>query len=246
MFRFLDRWRNGPEKAKRLIHKAIRQSDAGDYSAAADLLTKAIELAPTNTQAHFERGVARMNLNCEADAIADFSKALDIDPEFRGALDWRSRLYAQLGDFESAARDSELDLQHRPDGPHVGMGVSPQKWADCATYYVEAKNHARARELLQSYFDDYAANVSSYVNQETAPMRLMSKVLLEAGETESALDYARRAYSSDHNVPADVLAFAIALEATGDAPGARKACAEAMAINDQMPGVQELHRRLGE
>ena len=58
------------------------------------------------------------------------------------------------------------------------------------------------------------------------------------------LRYARQAYASEHQVPTDVLLLGLALEASGDLDGARAACAEAMTINDQMPGVRELHQRL--
>ena len=59
------------------------------------------------------------------------------------------------------------------------------------------------------------------------------------------MTYARQAYSSEHQVPTDILTFALTLEASGDPDGARRACAEGMAIDDQMPGARELHQRLG-
>jgi tetratricopeptide (TPR) repeat protein len=124
------------------------------------------------------------------------------------------------------------------------MGVSPQKWADCADAFIKAGNHQKARDLLEDYFKNYASRVTSYAHFETAPMRMLAKLLIQSGDSDRACEFAQQAYSSKHQSPADVLAYALALEASGNLPRARELCAEAMGINDQMPGVKELHERL--
>jgi tetratricopeptide (TPR) repeat protein len=227
-----------------LVHRAIDLSDAEDFTGALNLLTRAITVDPTNAQAYFERGMVFLNLDQDANAVADFDRTLAIDPEFPGARDWRSKALASLGDHQSAAEDLLKDLQSHPDGPYEGMGVSPQKWADCADAFIKAGNHQKARELLEDYFNNYASRVTSYAHFETAPMRMLAKLLIQSGDSGRACEFAQQAYSSKHQSPADVLAHALALEASGNLPLAREVCAEAMGINDQMPGVRELHERL--
>ena len=227
-----------------LVHRAIDLSDAEDFTAALNLLTRAITVDPTNAQAYFERGMVLLNLDQDANAVADFDRALAIDHEFPGARDWRSKALASLGDHQSASEDLLKDLQSHPDGPYQGMGVSPQKWTDCADAFIKAGSHQKARELLEDYFNNYASRVTSYAHFETAPMRMLAKLLIQSGDSGRACEFAQQAYSSKHQAPADVLCYALALEASGKLPRAQEVCAEAMEINDQMPGVRELHERL--
>ena len=227
-----------------LVHRAIDLSDAEDFAGALNLLTRAITVDPTNAQAYFERGMVLLNLDQDANAVADFDRALAIDPEFPGARDWRSKALASLGDHQSAAEDLLKDLQSHPDGPYQGMGVSPQKWADCADAFIKAGKHQKARELLEDYFNNYASRVKSYAHFETAPMRMLAKLLIQSGDSDRACEFAQQAYSSNHQKPADVLVYGLALEASGNLSRARELSAEAMEINDQMPGVKELHERL--
>jgi Flp pilus assembly protein TadD len=79
-----------PDSTK-LVHRAIDLFGAEDYAGAFDLLTQAITVDPGNAQAYFERAMALLNLDRDADAMADFDRALVIAPGFPGARDWRAR-----------------------------------------------------------------------------------------------------------------------------------------------------------
>jgi len=228
-----------------LIHKAIDYSDDGDYVNSINLLTKVISINPNNEQAYFERGMAYLELNKDADAIADFDRALKLDPEYSGARDWRARTLASLGDFKKAAEDQLKILRGNPNGKY-GMGVNPQSWADCADSFISAGNHDKAKELLEEYFTDHSKKVDGYASYETAPMRILSKLLIQTGEFERAVQLSQKAYLSKHQVPADILIYALSLEASGAIEDARRVSEEAMEINDQMPGVRELSQRLAE
>lgn len=229
-----------------LIHRAIDLSDEEQYSEAIALLNQAISIDPSAAQAFFERGMAFFNLDQNVAAAADFDRALSLDPSFPGARDWRSRVAESFGDVQRAAEERLKDLRANPDGPHKGMGVSPQVWADCARALLNAGEHDGARKLLEEYFDAYAQKVTSYACYETAPMRMLAKLLADSGNTDEALWYAKRAYSSTHKVPADIMAYALALEAASRWEEARTVCNEALAVNDQMPGLRELQLRLSQ
>jgi len=228
-----------------LIHKAIDYSDDGDYVNSINLLTKVVSINPNSEQAYFERGMAYLELNKDADAIADFDRALKLDPEYSGARDWRARTLASLGAFQKAAEDQLKVLRDNPNGKY-GMGVSPQSWADCADSFISAGNHDKAKELLEEYFTVHSKKVDGYAPYETAPMRILSKLLIQTGEFERAVQLSEKAYLSKHQAPADILIYALSLEASGAIEDARRVSKEAMEINDQMPGVRELNRRLTE
>ncbi|HKB35123.1 MAG TPA: tetratricopeptide repeat protein, partial [Gemmataceae bacterium] len=99
------------DDAVRLIHKAIDRLDRGDYEGAVKLLTRAVKADPTNLQAYHERAMALLNLNRDREALADFSKALELNPRFPGARDWRARTLAGLGDHRGAAEDWLQELR---------------------------------------------------------------------------------------------------------------------------------------
>jgi tetratricopeptide (TPR) repeat protein len=186
-----------------LIHKAIDRSDGGDYEGAVKLLTRAINADPTNPQAYHERAMAFLNLKRDREALADFGKALDLNPRFPGARSWRARTLAGQGDQRGAAEDWLQELRDRPNGPYEGMGVCPQTWADCAEQFALAGDSARAVELLEEYLARYAVHVTSYACYETAPLRLLARLLEQAGDTERAAELRARARASPHRVPAD-------------------------------------------
>lgn len=83
------------------------------------------------------------------------------------------------------------------------MGVCPQTWADCAEQFALAGDPARAIELLEEYLARHAARVTAYARYETAPLRLLARLLDEAGDTGRAEELRARARASPHRAPAD-------------------------------------------
>src|SRR5687768_45478 len=134
--------------AERLIHQAIDCTDDGDYEGAVKLLTQAVKADPTNPQAYHERAMALANLNRDREAIADFERALELDPVCPGAREWLARTLRGLGEHGRSAEEWLRHLRDEPDGP-PGMGVCPQSWADCAEQFALAGDPARATELLE-------------------------------------------------------------------------------------------------
>lgn len=191
--------------AEQLIHEAMDCSGDGDYEAAVTLLTRAIALGPRKPQAYHERAMALLNLGRLSEALADFDRALELDSMFPGARDWRARTLADLGNHRASAEDRLRELRDHPQGPYPSMGVCPQQWADCAGEFVRAGEPARAIELLEEYLAHYAGGVSGYACYETAPLRLLARLLAEVGERERARQLVARACASPHRAPADLL-----------------------------------------
>jgi tetratricopeptide (TPR) repeat protein len=128
----------------RLVHEAIDRFDDGDYESALKLLDQAIKVDPTNPQAHHERAMTLANPNRDQEAVAAFEQALELDPVFPGARPWLARTLAGLGEHRKAGETWLRELHDCPDGPHAGMGVSPQCWADCAQQFALAGDRAQA------------------------------------------------------------------------------------------------------
>ncbi|MCA9793602.1 MAG: hypothetical protein KC910_17445, partial [Candidatus Eremiobacteraeota bacterium] len=81
--------------------------------------------------------------------------------------------------------------------------VSPQKWADCASHFLDAAEPGRARQTLETYFAEYEGRVTTYACYLTAPWRAYASILIGQGEAERALEFAERAAAHPHKVPAD-------------------------------------------
>jgi predicted Zn-dependent protease len=190
------------EAASRLIHQAIDRSDEGDYEGAVELLSRAIEADPFEPQAYHERAMALANLNRDCEAVADFERALALDPVFAGARSWLARTLSGMGEHHRAGEEWLRYLHDNPDGP-PGMGVSPQSWADCAREFALAGDSARALELLDEYLARHAARVTAYACYETAPLRLLAQLMEEAGDAVRAAELRARARASPHRAPAD-------------------------------------------
>jgi tetratricopeptide (TPR) repeat protein len=191
------------DTADSLIDEAIDRYDDEDYDAALELLTQAIEADPANPRAFHERAMTLLSLDRNREALSDFDRALELNPRFPGARDWRARTLRDLGEHRRAAEDWLRDLRDHPNGPHETMGVCPQRWADCAAEFAEAGDPARAIELLEEYLAQYASGVTAYACYETAPLRLLAKLLADAGDTKRSEQLRARARASPHMVPAD-------------------------------------------
>jgi hypothetical protein len=83
------------------------------------------------------------------------------------------------------------------------MGVSPQTWADCAEQFARAGDEPRAIELLEEYVENHAPRVTAYACHETAPLRLLARLLDAAGNPRRAAELRARARASPHRVLAD-------------------------------------------
>ena len=74
-------------------------------------LNRAIEIAPNNADAYYNRGKARTELRDPQGAIADYTEAIRLNPELAGAYGNRGLLYAETGDRAAAVADLRQALQ---------------------------------------------------------------------------------------------------------------------------------------
>lgn len=226
-------------KARALVGNAVDLANEGDHQGAIVLLDQAIAIEPNLAQAHFEHGMALLELGRDDEAAAPLDRALAIDADFPGARQWRAIVARDQGDHALAASLRIAELRSEQNSPRRIKALGPQAWADAAQSLVDAGDREQARALLEEYFDGPATLVAGQATGETAPMRLLAQLARESGDVGTALAYARRAYESRHRVPVDLLAYALALEASGNRALARVMADQARQVNDQMPGLKE-------
>ena len=204
--------------------RAMKLADAGRYAKAIEAYTAVIEKYPDYDRPYNERAMARLHLDQNEEAVADFRRCLAINPDYPGARDWLARTLFELKRFAEAAAEKREELRRCPE-PHQGMGICPQSWAECADYYRAAGNDQAALAVLDDYFRDYADKVTDYARYTTAPMRRYAELMLDRGEPESAVRVMRKAFAHPARCPMDGLVWLRALVAAGRYDEARRVSA---------------------
>lgn len=73
------------------------------------------EATPENAGLIFHRGAVRGNLGNYEDAVADFSKAIELVPNYGAAYRGRAICYLRLHDVENALQDIQEGLLLEPE-----------------------------------------------------------------------------------------------------------------------------------
>ncbi|MCB2107526.1 MAG: tetratricopeptide repeat protein [Rhodobacteraceae bacterium] len=79
--------------------KAVEKED---YAKAVEILTDVIVAEPENADAYNYLAFSQRHLGATDEAMANYNKALSIDPEHKGALEYQGELFLILGDAGSA------------------------------------------------------------------------------------------------------------------------------------------------
>lgn len=108
----------GPKLADAVnfFNSAYKYSSEGKYKDAIDLYSKAIELYPKNerikiSEAYFNRGINKRYLNDLSGAISDYSKAIEIRPEYYKAYHNRGFAKMKKQDFNGAIEDFTIIIK---------------------------------------------------------------------------------------------------------------------------------------
>lgn len=99
------------DEAEHLSKSGVQRLVAGDAQQAVDLLSRAISLNSTEYRYYNDRGVAFKRLAQIDDAIADYTRALEIKPDFTNALNNRGVAYLEKGLHDKALEDFTRALE---------------------------------------------------------------------------------------------------------------------------------------
>lgn len=100
-----------------LYQRAFAATDQGDFVAAEQLWSEAIERMPSNPATWSNRGNARVSQFKLKAAIADFDKASQLAPDEPGPYLNRGTAWEGLGDWERAIADYNRALAIDPEDP---------------------------------------------------------------------------------------------------------------------------------
>jgi len=88
---------SAPQRAEAEYQSAMQFLQPGKFQLAVPKFTRAIEIHPM-AKAYLERGVAYRAMNENGPALADFEKALDLDPNLARAYSGLGSIYRDRGD----------------------------------------------------------------------------------------------------------------------------------------------------
>jgi tetratricopeptide (TPR) repeat protein len=187
-------------------------SDAGNWANALKEFDRLVAAHPKEAQTRFERAMVLLNLDRDAEAIAELEEVLKLVPEYPGAKDWYSRAQVGQGRPLLAAEVKLQELQALAPEHWSGGG---QAWADCADYFLKAGAPDRALAALDIYFERYEEKQRGKWMYSPAPFRQRARALLLLGRPQEALAAAERALADPRTVPTDAFIRLRALAAVG-------------------------------
>ncbi len=99
------------------------------YALAIEAADKALSLDPDSVEAHTALGHIDMHLGRFSESRQHLQRALQLNPNFTGALLWHSILMCVLGDYPTGKREGERAMQLDPLSTFVITFLVPNAWA---------------------------------------------------------------------------------------------------------------------
>ena len=97
----------------KLTSMAMAAAQSGDYNATVEILTQALRLAPNDGAMLHNRGMAHSHLQRWREALADFDRAIAVDPQ-PTTYEQRGLVHYQVGNRQAARQDWEQTLRLNP------------------------------------------------------------------------------------------------------------------------------------
>ena len=173
----------GASKSRDNYNEALIALKRGNTTLAVELLSQAINNSPTNHLLYNDRGVAFKRIGDLSKAISDYTKALDIKPDYLNALNNRGVAYVEAGDYDKAIRDFNEGLKHGALQGKVN--------ANLGIALALKGNHPKAVEEFEKAVGMHSMDAKSFLT--------MGESLENMGEKERAL----KAYKQALNLNSD-------------------------------------------
>lgn len=118
--RILDIWADAQSDTVDLLYaRAMESADSGDFDLALLLLDHVVGLAPGFAQGYAMRGMIRLNQSSQDEAIADFSRVLELEPrQFEVRIALAEILYSN-NEKEAAYDMFQKALEWNPHDEHA-------------------------------------------------------------------------------------------------------------------------------
>ncbi len=125
-------WAMGSSDPEELIEEAQEVIDSGDFEEAIYLLQDVLFDNPDNADAYNLLAYSQRNLDQTDVAMENYKRALEIDPEHKGALEYQGELFLMMGDRTSAEANLILLSKLCPRGceEHETLQAAIERFKD--------------------------------------------------------------------------------------------------------------------
>ncbi|KAL2133689.1 hypothetical protein VTI74DRAFT_1917 [Chaetomium olivicolor] len=160
-FRDAIKWLRTVQKLERMKEDGNTKYKAGQWQAALDLYTSALDVDPTNKGTNSKilqnRALCRIKLKQYDDAIADCEKAISLDPQYIKARKTKANALGLAEKWEAAVREwkaiQELDPEDRTIAKEVRRAELELKKSQRKDYYkiLGIEKSATDQEIKKAY-----------------------------------------------------------------------------------------------
>ncbi|RHZ53038.1 hypothetical protein Glove_452g4 [Diversispora epigaea] len=167
------------DKSKQLFDEGNEYFIKGNYDEALKSFDDAIKLDSENHRFIFKRAATNMHLKRNSAAVQDFTKILNLRPDFEPALLQRAKIYLNEGSFFDAEKDLQKILDNEEASntlKNVGLAKELVTEAENAT---EAKDYVKCIEKISE---------AIRISLKSPSLRsIRAKCHLEKGEIEEGV-----------------------------------------------------------
>jgi tetratricopeptide (TPR) repeat protein len=162
-----------------------------DFGESIKAYSLAIGLLINYSEAYYKRGLANLQLGKPADAIADFTKAIQYNPQFYLAQKGIGDAYFSLNDYQKCATTLEACLEMNSLREAHSSKTTSEIYNTIGKAYYRMKNYPKALENDRKYLAFHPNEIPSSFNYE------IGNIYMNIGKYDSAHSYLIRSYQSD-------------------------------------------------
>ncbi len=151
----------------------------------------AIGLSANYPEAYYKRGLANLQLGKATDAIADFTRTIQYNPQFYLAKKGIGDAYFALRDYENSVKSLEACLEMSSLREARSARTVLEIYKKIGEAYYGIKNYPKALANYRKFLAFHPNEIPPSFNYE------MGNIYLNMGKYDSAHSYLMRSYQSD-------------------------------------------------
>ena len=162
-----------------------------DFGESIKAYSLAIRLLINYPEAYYKRGLANLQLGKATDAITDFTRAIQYNPQYYLAQKGIGDAYFALNDYKKCATSLEACLEMNSLREARSSKTISEIYYTIGKAYYRIKNYSKALENNRKFLAFHPNEVPSSFNYE------MGNIFMNTGKYDSAYNYLVRANQSD-------------------------------------------------